>query len=314
MSFITNAIGDILGTNQQASAAQQAAQTQSNAQLQAQQLLQQNLAPYSSIGTSVLPQLLTSLGYNGTYGSNGNLTGISGQGFQFNPSNLASTPGYQFTLQQGLKGINNQASATGLNQSGAQQKGIANYTTGLAQNTYNQQYANALSTYMTNAGQLGSLLNLGQNAAAGVGQGAYNSTTAAGNAIAQGQIAGGQSGTNAIQGALGLGLGGAGIYSLLAGSGGAAAAGGAAASASSLIPTALEILGSDSRIKQNIKFLGVNEKGIRIYEYEYKPKFHKKWGIGKFIGAMAQEVEKIMPEAVLSDSNGYKLINYALLG
>ena len=305
MSFVTNAIGSLLGTNQQASAAQSAASTQANAQLQAQQLLQQNLAPYSSIGTAVLPQLLSSLGYNGNYGANVNLT---------NPSNLASTPGYQFTLQQGLKGINNQASATGLNQSGAQQKGIANYTTGLAQNTYNQQYANALSTYMTNAGQLGSLLNLGQNAAAGVGQGAYNSTTAAGNAIAQGQIAAGQSGTNAIQGALGLGLGGAGIYSLLAGSGGAAAAGGAAASASSLIPTALEILGSDSRIKQNIKFLGVNEKGIRIYEYEYKPKFHKKWGIGKFIGAMAQEVEKIMPEAVLSDSNGYKLINYALLG
>ena len=162
---------------------------------------------------------------------------------------------------------------------------------------------------MTNAGQLGSLLNLGQNAAAGVGQGAYNSTTAAGNAIAQGQIAAGQSGTNAVQGALGLGLGGAGIYSLLAGSGGAAAA-----NTSSLIPTALSILGSDSRIKQNIKFLGINEKGIRIYEYEYKPKFHKKWGIGKFIGAMAQEVEKIMPEAVLSDSDGYKLINYALLG
>ena len=309
MSFVTNAIGDILGTNQQASAAQSAASTQANSQLQAQQLLQQNLAPYSSIGTAVLPQLLSSLGYQGSYGANGNLTGVSGQGFQFNPNNLASTPGYQFTLQQGLKGVNNQASAMGLNQSGAQQKSIANYTTGLAQNTYNQQYANALSTYMTNAGQLGSLLNLGQNAAAGVGQGAYNSTTAAGNAIAQGQIAAGQSGTNAVQCALGLGLGGAGIYSLLAGSGGAAAA-----NTSSLIPTALSILGSDSRIKQNIKFLGINEKGIRIYEYEYKPKFHKKWGIGKFIGAMAQEVEKIMPEAVLSDSDGYKLINYALLG
>lgn len=301
MSFIGQAIGSILGTNQQASAAQSAAQTQANAQLQAQQALLQNLSPYSSIGTSVLPTLLQQLGYSPSFNSSGNLSGITGSGFQFNPSNLASTPGYQFTLQQGLKGVQNQASAQGLNQSGAQQKAIANFTTGLAQNTYNQQYQNALNTYQTNAGQLSSLLGLGENAAAGVGQGAYNSTTAAGNALAQGQISAGNAQSNAVSGLLGLGTAGASIYSALQ-------------TPSAIQGLTAALAGSDSRMKQNIKFLGTNEKGIRIYEFEYKPKFYKKWGVGKFVGAMAQEVEKLLPEAVLTDSDGYKLINYALLG
>jgi hypothetical protein len=202
-----------------------------------------------AIGTSVLPQLLSSLGYQGQYGANGQLTGVSGQGFQFNPSNLAQTPGYQFTLQQGLNAVNNAASATGQNASGAQAKGLANYATGLAQSTYNQQYQNALQTYQTNASQLSNLLNLGQNAAAGVGQAGMNTATAMGSnltsgasATAAGQIAQGNVTSNALSSLLGLGTGAAGIYSLASGGqagqlaaalqqlqGGGAAAGGSSA-------------------------------------------------------------------------------------
>ena len=214
MSFIGNLLGDITGTNQQAKAAQQASQQQIAYQQQALQQMQQNLAPYQAIGTSVLPQLLTSLGYQGQFGSNGQLTGVSGQGFQFNPSNLENTPGYQFTLGQGLNAVNNQQSAMGLNNSGAQGKALANYATGLAQNTYNQQYQNALNTYNTNAQQLGSLLNIGQNAAAGLGNAAYNSQTAIGNAQAAGTVAAGNAQTNALNSLMGLGQGAAGIYAL----------------------------------------------------------------------------------------------------
>ena len=233
MSFITNAVGSLIGSltgaNQQAQAAQSAAQTQANAANYAANLQQQqfatnqaNLSPYMSIGTAALPQLLQSLGYQGQYGANGNLTGLSGQGFQFNPSNLAQTPGYQFTLQQGLNAVNNATSATGQTGSGAQAKGLANYATGLAQNTYNQQYQNALTTYQQNASTLGSLLSTGQNAAAGLGsmgmqnaQSVGNTLQGGANATAAGQIAAGNATSNALNGAMQLGLGGAGIYSLL---------------------------------------------------------------------------------------------------
>jgi len=214
MSFIGNLLGDITGTNQQAKAAQQASQQQIAAQQAAQQQVQQNLAPYKAIGTATLPQLLQSLGYQGQFDANGQLTGMTGKGFQFNPSDLANTPGYQFTLQQGLNAVNNQNSAMGLNNSGAQEKGLANYATGLAQNTYNQQYQNALNTYQTNAGQLGNLLSIGQNAAAGVGNAGFQSQAAIGNAQAAGTVAAGNAQSNALNSLMGLGQGAAGIYAL----------------------------------------------------------------------------------------------------
>ena len=233
MSFIANAVRDLTGANQQAQAITTAANTQAaaannaaalqNAQFQQ---TQKNLAPYMSIGTAALPQLIQSLGYQGQYGSNGQLTGLSGQGFQFNPSNLENTPGYQFTLQQGMNALNNAGSATGQNQSGAQAKGLANYATGLAQNTYNQQYQNALTTYQQNASILGSLLSTGQNAAAGIGsmgmqnaQSVGNTLMSGANATAAGQVAAGSSQTNALNSLMGLGMGGAGIYALGAKSG-----------------------------------------------------------------------------------------------
>jgi len=237
MSFITNAIGSVLGdltgANQQAQAAQSAAQTQANAanyaaNLQNQQFQtnQQNLAPYMSLGAAAIPQLISSLGYTPQTNSSGQLTGLNGQGFQFNPSNLAQTPGYQFTLNQGLQQLQNANSSTGQNLSGAQQKGMSNYITGLANQTYNQQYQNALSTYNTNAGYLSGLLQTGQNAAAGLGtmgmqnaQNVGNTLMGGANATAAGQVAAGNTQSNALNSLMQLGLGGAGIYSLGAKSG-----------------------------------------------------------------------------------------------
>ena len=72
---------------------------------------------------------------------------------------------------------------------------------------------------------------------------------------------------------------------------------------------------SDIRMKENIKVIGLLPNGLNIYEFEYKPEFKdgEFAGYGKHIGVMAQEVEKIMPEAVYVDSNGYKLLDYAQL-
>ena len=218
MSFITNAIGSLFGTTQQADAATLAAQQQANSQQQGAAALTAQLAPYNQFGASAMPNLINKLGLGGT----GN--GFQYAPFSFNPSDLQNTPGYQFTLQQGQKGVNNSLSSQGLLGSGAQAKALSDYTTGLAQDTYNQQYQNALNSYNSNyASQLGSfnanvnpllqLLTLGQNSAANTGAGQYNAAVNAGNAIAQGTIGSGAQTANTFNSLLGLGKTGASIYS-----------------------------------------------------------------------------------------------------
>ena len=38
------------------------------------------------------------------------------------------------------------------------------------------------------------------------------------------------------------------------------------------------------------------------------------WGHGRQFGVMADEVERAMPEAVSVHPDGYKMVNYAMLG
>jgi hypothetical protein len=71
---------------------------------------------------------------------------------------------------------------------------------------------------------------------------------------------------------------------------------------------------SDIRAKENIKSVGLLPNGLPVYEFEYKIQFKDKAGHGRYRGVMAHEVEKIMPEAVNVDTNGYKLVNYSMLG
>ena len=59
---------------------------------------------------------------------------------------------------------------------------------------------------------------------------------------------------------------------------------------------------SDERLKENIEKVG-SYKGLNVYEYNYL------WSPTKWIGFIAQEVEKIIPEAVLN-VNGFKMVDY----
>jgi hypothetical protein len=70
---------------------------------------------------------------------------------------------------------------------------------------------------------------------------------------------------------------------------------------------------SDIRVKENIKSLGYEYKGLPVYEFEYKPEFKQEAGHGKFVGVMAQDVEKVMPYAVITGSDGYKMVNYGVI-
>lgn len=132
---------------------------------------------------------------------------------------LEATPGYQFNLDQGIRGVNLSTVANGL--SGGQAKAAARYATGLADSTYQNQFNNA-NTNKQNAFNF--LLNSAQpgiNAAgtyAGAGTSAGNAalsntqavgntisgnTVGAGNAQAAADIATGKNVGNMISGAAG---------------------------------------------------------------------------------------------------------------
>jgi hypothetical protein len=65
------------------------------------------------------------------------------------------------------------------------------------------------------------------------------------------------------------------------------------------------IASSDIRLKSNIVKVGEHPKGFGIYEYDIFGRRER--------GVMAQEVEKIIPEAVMEHPSGYKMVNYGAL-
>lgn len=67
---------------------------------------------------------------------------------------------------------------------------------------------------------------------------------------------------------------------------------------------------SDRRLKTNIELVGRDARtGLKLYEFEYKVNPGK-----RFVGVMADEVELVAPHAVQVMPNGYKAVNYAMLG
>lgn len=174
MGFITHAVSGVfndLNGNTTASAAKSSAATQADAANRAVDLYQTQyadtknaLAPYVSLGSSVQDQLTNQL----------NSSALNSTFTAPTAADAAATPGYQFTLDNGLKSVQNSASARGLGVSGAAQKGAASYASGLADSTYNDRYNQALSTFNTNQSaatsqynKLLGLTTLGENAAAG---------------------------------------------------------------------------------------------------------------------------------------------------
>jgi hypothetical protein len=64
---------------------------------------------------------------------------------------------------------------------------------------------------------------------------------------------------------------------------------------------------SDRRLKTNIEKIGEMANGLALYAYDYI------WGEHD-IGVMADEVEKLIPKAVVTMPNGFKAVNYSMLG
>jgi len=126
--------------------------------------------------------------------------------FQPTMAELEQTPGYQFTLNQGLRAAQNAATSMGLGQSGPAIAGAADYAAGLASQTYQQQFQNYWANNMNLYDMVAGLTTMGQNAAAGVGTAGIQTARGAGEALMGGAnaLAAGQVGAaNAWSGAAG---------------------------------------------------------------------------------------------------------------
>lgn len=71
---------------------------------------------------------------------------------------------------------------------------------------------------------------------------------------------------------------------------------------------------SDRAFKTNSVRIGTHPLNIGLYLFDYKPEFQASAGYGRQFGVMADEVESVMPAAVVMHPDGYKRVNYAMLG
>jgi hypothetical protein len=189
-------LASIIGSGAQVYEQGKAISAQQNLLTQGLTTAQNALSPYITAGSNALGPYLSALG---------NLTK------PFNPSDLAATPGYAFTLGQGKEATQAALGPLGqLGGSGNEGKAISSFTTGLAQDTYNQQFQNYLAQnqqianllYQPVAGgqQAGQVLaQSALNANVTTGAGIAGSTTGIGNAIAGGATGASNALTSGIQ-------------------------------------------------------------------------------------------------------------------
>lgn len=71
---------------------------------------------------------------------------------------------------------------------------------------------------------------------------------------------------------------------------------------------------SDPALKESIVRIGEHPAGFGLYLFDYKAEVRDACGHGRMFGVMADEVQAIMPEAVSVGGNGYRQVNYAMLG
>ena len=174
----------IFGSSQASNAQQNAANQATNTQLGMFNVVRNALAPYINAGNSATGQLQSLTGTN----TGGNpLTSYLTKPFNPTMADLENTPGYKFTLDQGLKAVNSQLGSEGWARSGPGIKAGANYAENLASTTYQNQFNNNLAQQQQIYNMLFNQSNQGESAAAGMG----NAAISTGNSVASNQIGSG---------------------------------------------------------------------------------------------------------------------------
>lgn len=217
----------LLGSKMSSDASKSAANTQSDAahyaaDLQNQNLQQtrQSLQPFINGGYGAQTSLSNMLGIgtptdSGTYGSL--MKPFDAQTFQ-----QYQDPGYQFQLQQGQQALQNSQAAKDGVLSGGALKDLIGFNQGMA----NGAYQNSFGRYMTQNDatytRLSSMLGIGENAAAGLGNTGAQVTSNIGNTLTSGaaaQAAGQVGSANAWSGGLNNAAGYYAINNMLGGGG-----------------------------------------------------------------------------------------------
>ena len=289
--------------------------------------------------TANAPQAPTGIGPTQTQLNQGASATTTGGGLQmFNNQDLNAqlAPNYSFVNQQNLQNLKASLAATGDLQTGQGLKDIVNYSTNNAQNAYQQAFNN----WNTQNNQIAQRLQYGSTQ----GQGAANTvaqlsgntgsniastvtgSTAASNNYLTGAAsanAAGQIGTaNAIGGAFTgatNGYLGANIYQNMLNN--QTNANGTANTAITdvnnastpnyqLTPPGYSGVGlnpSDRRLKRDIRNIGM-KNNLPLYTYKYI------WDDKINIGHMADEVEKVYPNAVRYTKDGFAMVDYSIVG
>lgn len=264
MSFITNAVGsvvgDLTGAGAQADAAKKAANTQSAAAQSGINQLIQSLGdvrslqqPFLAAGTNAIPSYENAIGgYGGVLNNLNNLTGANGNAAQQTAINgLTSNPLYTSSMNLGQQAILANASATGGLRGGNTIASLGYLPNQVLSNVMQQQIGNLGTSLQGSAGLAGlygNLVGLGSNTAntlsnaeMNTGANIANLAVGRGNAQAGANIAQGNataSGLNSLGSLLG-GSGGIGnLFSSIGGSLGSLFGGGGASSLGGSLATA----------------------------------------------------------------------------
>ncbi|MBS1021883.1 hypothetical protein JK207_07540 [Gluconobacter cerinus] len=152
VSGVGSLVGGALGASGASSAAKiQARQASAEAKAlgQAGEAAQDYMNPYVAAGQNILGSIQSNMPLWGNI-NNSYTDAASGQLNKLTngltENYLTQTPGYQFNLNQGEQAATNSAAARGLANSGAALKGASTYASGLADNTYQNQFNDTLNT------------------------------------------------------------------------------------------------------------------------------------------------------------------------
>lgn len=300
----SNLIGGLMQSDASRSASnnQLDAERESNAVQQAQfDQLRADQKPYREAGYSALDQLKVLMGLGGDQGA----AGYGSLTKAFTPGDLANDPGYQFTLKEGERGLQRQASAAGRNLSGPQLKALQRYGQGLASTTFGDAFNRDQVTKNALFNRLSGISGTGQTATNQVGAaGQAYANNVGENLVGAGNVAA----ANRVNQAniFSNGLNQTASYFSRNGFGGF----GAPVKDVGIDPygylggpsTAGDY--SDVRLKTNIRRIGTSPKGYAWYSWDWRD------GSGSDEGVLAHEVQAIDPAAVTADADGFLMVNY----
>ncbi len=241
--------------------------------------------PYFEVGTGGLGVLADMMGIDGVLGNQEKSDNFGMLLKSFGADDFEADPGYQFRLDEGQKAIERAAAARGQYYDPSTVKSLSNYNSSMADQTYNDAYNRYNMDQGNVFNRLAATTGIGQTANSQMQQSDQNYANQAGNIY--GQMGNAITSANAAEAAQPS------MFDNLLQMGATAAP--------------FLMMASDIRLKENIEPVG-EVKGIPWYHFNYK-------GDGtRYEGAMAQDVERIMPEAVTTREDGMKMVDYGLLG